>query len=60
MGAPKGTISNNKKGNFNIKKLLNYSTKVVRFKWFRSCSRSNYKKNIQMEWIENLEKRKRV
>tara|TARA_B110001454_G_scaffold133530_1_gene124311 strand:+ start:878 stop:2071 length:1194 start_codon:yes stop_codon:yes gene_type:complete len=27
MGAPKGTISNNKKGNFNIKKLLNNSTK---------------------------------
>ena len=26
-GAPKGTISNNKKGNFNIKKLLNNSTK---------------------------------
>ena len=27
MGAPKGTISNNRKGNFNIKKLLNNSTK---------------------------------
>ena len=27
IGAPKGTISNNKKGNFNIKKLLNNSTK---------------------------------
>jgi|TARA_Y100000294_G_scaffold149077_1_gene145743 carbamoyl-phosphate synthase small subunit len=26
-GAPKGTISNNKKGNFNIKKLINISTK---------------------------------
>ena len=26
-GAPKGTISNNKRGNFNIKKLLNNSTK---------------------------------
>jgi len=26
-GAPKGTISNNKKGNFNIKKLINTSTK---------------------------------
>ena len=27
IGAPKGTISNNKKGNFNIKKLLNNSIK---------------------------------
>jgi len=26
-GAPKGTISNNKKGNFNLKKLINISTK---------------------------------
>ncbi len=26
-GAPKGTISNNKKGKFNIKKLINYSIK---------------------------------
>ena len=26
-GAPKGTISNNKRGNFNIKKLINISTK---------------------------------
>jgi len=26
-GAPKGTISNNKKGNFNIKKLINITTK---------------------------------
>ncbi len=26
-GAPKGTIANNKKGNFNIKKLINISTK---------------------------------
>jgi len=26
-GAPRGTISNNKKGNFNIKKLINISTK---------------------------------
>jgi len=27
IGAPKGTISNNKNGNFNIKKLINISTK---------------------------------
>ena len=59
-GAPKGTISNNKKGNFNIKKLLNNSIKVARFKWFGSRSRSNYKKNIQMEGIKNLEKGERI
>ena len=58
-GAPKGTISNNKKGNFNIKKLINISTKWPGLNGLDLAKEVSTKKNIYLERIKNLGKRQR-
>ena len=50
-GAPKGTISYNKKGNLNIKKLINNSVKWTGLKGLDLAKTVTTKKKIYLEWF---------
>ena len=57
-GAPKGTISNNKKGNFNIKKLINISTKWPGLNGLDLAKEVSTKKTYTWKGLKTWEKGK--
>ena len=57
-GAPKGTISNNKNGNFNIKKLINISTKWPGLKDLDLAQEVTTKKTYTWKGLKTWEKGK--
>ena len=57
-GAPKGTISNNKNGNFNIKKLINISTKWPGLNGLDLAKDVTTKKTYTWKGLKTWQKRK--
>jgi len=57
-GAPKGTISNNKRGNFNIKKLLNNSTKWLGLNGLDLAQEVTTKKTYKWKGLKTWKKNK--